>query len=88
MDDVEQRGNPLHFVHDDVVRFEVGVHEVDEPLGARCEALMDFRAQDVNPERIGERLLQKGGLPRAPGPNRKWLAAGGWKNRPRSAISC
>ena len=49
----------------------VAVHEVAKPVGARREALMDLRQQQIDPERVGERLPQKRGLPGAPGAEQK-----------------
>ena len=62
MDDIEQCRNPLHFVEDDDLRLQVAVDEIPEPVGTRREALMDLRLQEIDPEPVGERFSQKGGL--------------------------
>ena len=71
VDHIEQGGDPLHLVEDDDLRLGMAVHEFPEPFGTRREALVDFGLEEIDPERVGERLPQEGGFAGARGPNRK-----------------
>ena len=40
----------------------MSVHEFPEPFGTRREALVDLGLEEIDPERVGERLPQEGGF--------------------------